>query len=426
MQHAFVLALAVAATPVAAQTAPPPVAAASVAASAYDAQAAPPLAVLVERAWTRERTAAIRDARAAELDARADAARAPFPEAPSIGFDLRRDLPPPVRLPGTETTAERGRNELETSISVPVWLPGQRDAQRRVIVRERGRLEAATRLDRLRVAGEVREAAWAVALALADLQLQQGRRESASALEADVARRVGAGDLAPVDRTLARTETMASDAALREARGRHAQAIAELRRITGMDAAGEISETPADAALPDDHPALVALREAAEAGRARLALASTTRRDNPRLSAAARFDRDVYGASYRNTLRIGISVPLDTEARNAPRIAAASAELTEAEVALERRRRGLAAEVERARIALGAAREALAANAERAEAAREAAAAIERAFRAGERGLPELLRVRAQLLDAERARDTALVLSGLAAARLNQSLGIQP
>jgi len=435
---ALALALALAAKPVAAQvaqSAPPSAAAARVVASepllaaavdAPDTAAAPPLAALVERAWSRERAAAIRDARAAELDARTDATRAAFPDAPSIGVDLRRDLPPPVRLPGTESAAGRGRNELEPSVSVPLWLPGQRDAQRRVIARERARLEAGTRLERLRVAGEVREAAWAVAFAQADLALQQGRLASARALEADVARRVGAGDLAPVDRALARTETLAADVALREARGRHAQAIAELRRLAGVDAAGEIAETPADTPLTDEHPALAALREAAETGRARLALAAATRRDNPTLSAAARFDRDVYGAAYRNTLRIGISLPLDTDARNAPRIAAASAELTEAEIAFERRRRVVAVEVERARIALAAAREALAANAERADAARDATAAIERAFRAGERGLPELLRVRAQLLDAERARDTARVQAGLAAARLNQSLGIHP
>lgn len=125
-------------------------------------------------------------------------------------------------------------------------------------------------------------------------------------------------------------------------------------------------------------------------------------------------------------MRVGVSLPLDTEARNAPRIAAASAELTEAEVGLERRRQALAAEVERARIAVATARDLLAAGTERTEAVREALAAVEKAFRAGERGLPEVLRLRAQSFEAERSREAARVQVGLAAARLNQSLGIEP
>ena len=403
-----------------------PVAAQSASADVPDGIAATSLAELVERAWSRDRVAAIRDARVVELDARGDAARAAFPDAPSVGFDLRRDLPPGARLPGTDTVDARGRNELEPSVSVPLWLPGQRGAQLRVIDRERARLDAAARLERLRIAGEVREAAWASALARTEVRAQQGRLDAARSLEADVERRVAAGELAPVDRLLARAEALAAEAALNEARGRHAQASAELRRLAGVEAAGVIMETPADTPSSDDHPALVALREAAEAGRARLGLARVSRRDNPALSAAARFDRDVHGAGYRNTLRVGISVPLDTEARNAPRIAAASAELIEAEVGLERRRRALDTSVERARIALDSARAALAANTARAESAGEMSVAIERAFRAGERGLPELLRVRALAFDAGRARDAADLQVGLAIARLNQALGVQP
>lgn len=391
-----------------------------------ETRSASALAELVERAWVRERAAAIRDARAGALDARADAARAAFPESPSIGFDLRRDLPSSVRLPGTETAEERGRNELEPRLSVPLWLPGQRDGQRRVIGHERDRLEAATRVERLRLTGELREAAWANVLARAEARVQQARLDSARALEADVVRRIAAGELAPVDRLLARTESLAAVAALHEASAREAQAVAELRRLAGVEVVGEIEETPADARLNEDHPVIAVLREAVEAARARLDLARVMRRDSPTLSAAARFDRDAHGTPYRNTVRIGITVPLDTEARNAPRIAAASAELTEAEVGLERQRRMLEVAVERARASRDSARAVLAVNTARAASAAEASAAIERAFRGGERGLPELLRVRALAFEAERALEVARLQLGLATARLNQALGVHP
>ncbi|MEN9314289.1 MAG: hypothetical protein RIS35_682, partial [Pseudomonadota bacterium] len=382
--------LALAATAAGAQTVPPAAVAAEPASENPARHRAPSLGELVERAWRLARGIELREARSAELDARDAATRAAFPDAPSIGFDLRRDLPTSIRLPGTDPAAGRGRNELEPNVSMPLWLPGQRDAQRDVISRDRDRLEASARLERLRLAGEVREAVWAAALARSELNLQRGRLEAALTLEADVIRRIGAGDLAPVDRLHIRAEALAATAALREAQARHAQALVELQRLTGADAFGGIEESPPAEALSDDHPALEALREAVGAARARLALAKRTRRDNPTLSAAARFDRDAYGVGYRNTVRVGVSVPLDTEARNVPRIAAASADLTEAEIALERRWQALSAEVERARIGVAAARDLLATGTERLEAVREALNAIERAFRAGERGLPEV------------------------------------
>lgn len=424
MRNLFILLLAAAALSAAAQVSPKADEAAL--ASERAAPVAPSLSELVGLAWTRQRGAAVRDALGAELDARAAAVRAPFPQPPSIGFDLRRDLPPAVRLPGADTVDVRGRNEIEPSVAIPLWLPGQREGQLRLIDRERARLDAAVRLERLSLAGEVREAAWGALLARGELALQQGRLGAAHALEADVARRVSAGELAPVDRLLARTDTLAAEAAVREAQARDAHAKAELRRLAGVEDVGEITEVPADGEPNDAHPLLAGLREATATARARLELAQALRRDNPTLSASARFDRDAYGAGYRNTVRLGISLPLDTEARNVPRIAAASVALTEAEIAQTRRARALATEVDRARIALASARETLSLNAARAEVARDASAAIERAFRAGERGLPEWLRTRALAFDAERARELARLQVGLAVARLNQILGVQP
>ncbi|MCZ8108950.1 MAG: TolC family protein, partial [Burkholderiales bacterium] len=85
-----------------------------------------------------------------------------------------------------------------------------------------------------------------------------------------------------------------------------------------------------------------------------------------------------------------------------------------------------AAASDRARIARDAARASLEAGTARATAARDAAAARERAFRAGERGLPDVLRARQQALEAELAGALARAQHGLAIARLNQALGIEP
>lgn len=319
-----------------------------------------------------------------------------------------------------------GTNEVEPGVSVPLWLPGQRDAQRRVLERERDRLAASVRGARLRIAGEVREAAWALAVAEAERRVQHARRASAVALEDDVARRVVAGELAPVDRLAARAESQVASEAAREADARQRTAGARLRALAGTARIVSIDETPAGDADPDAHPEIAAARQGVALARARIDAARATRRDNPTVSAVARFERDAYGADYRNTLRVGIAVPLDTEARNAPRLAAAGVALAEAELALRAARREREAAIERARIGLEDARAALATVGERLETTRAMQAAIDRAFRAGERGLPELLRARAQALDAELAGALARARLGLAIARLNQALGIEP
>ncbi len=390
------------------------------------APVAPGLADLVERAWAIARRGEIERARAAEIDARGIALRGVFAGAPTVGLDVRRDLPAWIAPLGIDVSPERGRNEVEPGVSAPIWLPGQREAQRRVLERERTQLGASVRLERLRLAGEVREAAWALAIADVERRVQRGREASAAALEADVERRVLAGDLAPVDRLAARAERLAAVAAALDADARARAAAARLRSLAGTDSPGAIEESVRADGGADAHPALAAARETVDAALARLDAARATRRDNPTVSAVARFDRDAYGADYRNTVRIGIAVPLDTEARNAPRLAAAGTALAEAQVALARTEREHAAELERARIALEAARAALDAGAERTVATRAALAALERAFRAGERGLPDVLRARQFSLEAELAGALARANHGLAIARLNQALGVEP
>jgi cobalt-zinc-cadmium efflux system outer membrane protein len=366
------------------------------------------LGELVERAWQLSREDSAKQSRRLEFDARADATRSPFANAPSVSLDLRRDLPPGVGLPGTTGSEERGKNEWEPGVSIPLWLPGQRDAIRRTIERERDTLDASAR--RMR---------W-----LQHAQ-QSARLESTRALEADVARRVAAGDLARSDLWTAQAETRAAEAAVAEAGGRLAEARAALTGLTGLDDV-DAADEPASSAATDGHPALQAASQGVEAARARLAQTRATMRDNPTFSVVARFDRDSYDSPYRNTVRMGIAIPLATEARNAPRLAAAGAELVELEVAFERERRRIAAEQRRAVAALDAARDVLSRQEDRARLARDAFGAIERAFRAGERSLPQLLQLRAVLLDAELSRELARARVGAALARLNQANGDLP
>lgn len=384
------------------------------------------LAQLVDLAWARSAEAGGVEAQRALLAARDLAAASLFPGPPSVGLDLRQGLPASLAPAGTGRASTSGLMEIDTGVAAPLWLPGQQRATAAVLAAERARLEAQLRRQRWQLAGELREAVWALDQAQTQFTVQTDRLELAEKLEADVVRRVQAGERAPVDQMLAAADRAQAQSALQEAQLQALGAASRLARLSGVDAMGPIAESPALAADVDTHPALVAARAALALATARLEAVRATPRDAPTVSVVARLERDALSGDARNSVRMGVSVPLDTEARQAPRLAAALSEQVDAELAWARERRLLEVEQSQARQVLEATEGLLERAEERLTLARAAQQALERAFAAGERGLPEVLRARQATLDAQLAVASARSTRGRAIARYNQSLGVEP
>jgi outer membrane protein TolC len=389
--------------------------------------AAQTLREAVDRAWERTRQADAQAARAYELEVRERVTGAWFPDSPTVGLDTRQDLPPWVEPFGTQRSPDRGKNEWEPSVALPLWLPGQRAAQRRIIAGDRSAFAARAIATRLQVAGEVRESLWAAHRARSAVALAQARQTTAEALEADVARRAKAGELARTDLLLAQAELLSARSAVAAAQAEARAALSVYETLVGeRELAADVPEPGPEAAELEANPAVQASLRSIEAARSRLDYAQSIRRDNPTLVIVPRFDRDTYDSGYRNTVRVGIAIPLDTEIRNAPRIAAASAELSEAQVAAVAVRKQIQNEVLRALAAVDAARAQATIAASQREVARENLELIERAFRAGERSVVDVLRVRAIAREAAIAAEASRLDLGLATARLNQAFGVMP
>jgi outer membrane protein TolC len=382
---------------------------------------------VVDRAWQRTQQSEATQARGVELDARERITEAWFAGPPVAALDVRRDLPRNTELFGIRQSEARGLNEWEPAIAVPLWLPGQREAQRQVITQERAELQVRSIATRLRVAGEVREAIWAVRRAQVEVDQARARVEAASSLEGDVDKRVQAGDLARIDALLARSETFAARATTAEAEGKLNASLAGYATLTGDRAlpADALESVDADASV-ESNPIVRAGAARVKSALARLDYARRVRRENPKVSVSPRFERDAYGAAYRNTVRFGVEVPFGSEVHAAPRIAAASTERVEAEVERVRERRTLEAELAKARAALAAATEQAELARARRELARENLNLNERAFALGERSLVDLMRVRTFAREAELAAALIDTEIGAARARINQALGVLP
>jgi cobalt-zinc-cadmium efflux system outer membrane protein len=382
------------------------------------ATAGPTLRQAVDAAWLRHPAAQAREARSAQFDAQKSAAASWLADAPSVALGQKTD----------RWNRNAGAREIEAELELPINLPAQRRARMGAADQEALRFDAAFAAEKLKVAGEVREAWWAARLAQNDLALAKRKAQDARDLAGEVQKRFDAGDVA-------RTDWNQAEAAARQAEGAEASAVSVAFRalrtftaLTGLAALPEQSESAEPARQTDlaNHPALLAATKEVDLTRARRDAATADRSDPPVVSFGTGRERAAFGESSDTSLMLRLTVPLPTSARNAPRVAAANAEHVEAEARLRQARLSLEAECDAAQAELDAsARQASLAD-KRAALARETQELIARAWHLGEIDLATRLRAEAERFDADLSLSRAQLEQGRALSRLHQATGRFP
>jgi outer membrane protein TolC len=377
------------------------------------------LRVALDAAW--KRAVAAREAQGQRRRADADrlASGRPWAAAPSLELSHRDD-----RLHGNA-----GRRETEVGIAMPIWLPGQRAARAGSADAAAAQAQSAEQVARLRLAGEVREAAWQLATLQAEARQAEAQTTALRQLADDVDRRVRAGDLARADSLAAQAEVLAASAEVADARRRLVVAQARWSLLTGLAALPDLSGIPApDPAVADvaAHPEWQLANQSTELARKRLDLVRHSRRDAPELTVGVRQDLPGRGEASQGSLAVGLRLPFGTDDRNRPLEAAALSDLDIAQTHEQRLRERLDSEIAAAREVQRSTQVQLDAETTRTRLLRERAALIDKSFRAGETPLPDLLRA----LDAAARADSAVTRQtaalGHARARLQQALGLLP
>ncbi|MBS0404458.1 MAG: TolC family protein [Proteobacteria bacterium] len=379
------------------------------------------LAVATDAAWQRAVEASETQGQRQRADAERVAASSLWAAPPALLFGWRDDR--------WQTNA--GNREAEIALAWPLWLPGQRDARGAAAESAVELAKLAQQAARLRIAGEVREAAWTLIALQAELAQAEAQARALRDLADDVDRRVRAGDLARADALAARAELMTASAREAEARQRLFEARSHWAVLTGLEALPGVQEPgaePPPAASADMalHPELRLAAQATELARRRVEVARSSRRDPPEIAVGLRQEVPARGELTQNSIGIGLRLPFGTDDRNQPLQAAALSEFELAMAREQRLRSRLDADTLSARAALRSADQQLADHQARSALLRERAQLIDKSFRAGESPLPELLRAldAAAQADAARLRQQAAV--GLARARIQQTLGLLP
>ncbi|VTU44725.1 TolC family protein [Variovorax sp. RA8] len=379
------------------------------------------LAQATEAAW--QRAVQFREAESQGRRARAEqtAAASLWAASPAMELNHLND----------RAHSNAGRRETEVGFVWPLWLPGQRDARAAAADAELKLADVSTEAARLRVAGQVREAAWRLSAAQAEAASAAAQGQYLQRIAGDVQRRVQAGDLARSDALAARAELLEAQALRSEIDQRLQVLRAQWRTLTGLDAMPDLPPPPLSPAADDlaagvEHPELRLAAQSVERARKRVEVVNASRRDPPEVTLRYREEAPGMGESTQRGIGIGLRIPFGTDGRNAPLQAAAFGDLDVAETTEQRLRERQEADVRVARAALQSAAHQLDSTRSRAGLLRERAQLIDKSFQAGETSLPELLRAAnaAALADAALARQQAAL--GLAQAQLQQALGRLP
>ena len=375
------------------------------------------LSAAVDAALARDPQAAAFAAREREQDARAELADGLTPGPGSVTLGHTSD-----RL-----DRDTGKAEWELEAAWPLWLPGQRGAHAELARRESSALDATRQARRAALAADALESAGAWRLAALEAELAERRLEAASALQADLERRLAAGEVARFEANLARSEQVEARVAHEDARAALADAERAWRLLTGLPGGQPVLLIPSAVPAEDvEVPALRLAREAEAVATARLRSERARRREAPELALRVLHGRDERGVPWGNQLGVKLTIPFGGGPAWRADTAGAEAELAQAAAELQAEAQRSAATREQAELAVSRSARSLQAALARQRLAQDNLSLADKAYRLGEFDLETVLRARSAAHTAVLAVRRAEIGQEQAALKLLLARGVTP
>ena len=377
----------------------------------------------VAAAWARDPQRNTIDARQNTAAARYAAGGAFFPNAPVLTGSHVND-----KVAGSNYNYITTQAELDT----PVWLPGQGTATQQVAAAEAVTAVADAEAAHLALAATVLDLAARAALATNTRDVARRRLQSSSALALDTQRRFRVGEGSESDALAADAEAAGARVTLSGAEAQLGSALAALATVTGAPVVPRLADAPAVLAFRRpganrlaSHPRVIAAERAVAAAQEQVRLVRIENRDSPQIGVEGINEKQP-GTRWDTRFGVVVHFPFATEARNAPRRAAAEQAVTQAIMQLELARRQVLAGVQQATALLEGAEQATVAARRAADALDKRSGQIERAWRLGEMPLIEVVRAKTYAFDANLA--WAKAQTELYAARQSRLLadGVMP
>jgi len=315
----------------------------------------------------------------------------------------------------------------QAEVGTPIWLPGQGRATQATARADGIAVEAAIEAAHLALAAQVLDLAAQASVAATARHVAARRLTTAQSLSTDLARQFRVGEAAQSDALAASADAANTAITLSNAEAQLAAAQAALAAVVGTPAVPRLDAPgPAPGPIPASaHPRIIAATRAVEAAQASARLTRIDIRDSPEIGLQGINEKQP-NSKWDTRFGVTIRFPFATEARNAPRRAAAEQAVTQAMVQLALAQREVAAGLQQAQAMLAGAERSSAASIRAAAELDKRRGQIERAWRVGEMPLIEVVRANALAYDAEYARDKARTDLAAARLRLRLAAGLLP
>ncbi len=337
-----------------------------------------------------------------------------------------------IRHQNDSLGSNQGLREWESSLNMPLWLPGEKSANRKKARMSQAEADAYKALMTWQVAGEVRQLLWDIKLAEATVRENLKSLEMARSLDRNLKKQIAAGNLPGRDALLSRQETMSREMALIMAQSEYFHAGQIYQKYTGLaripaDFTEQMVERKAGENLPLTNLPLINLADArVEYLRAEFREITSRWNSPPTLSLGVRRERGAYLDRNIDSVSLGLSFPLGGRVHAAPKRAAAAVALADAERQREVVRRSQSLMLHETHHELEICRAQLLLAEEHLSLAGENLRLGQKSYELGESDMRDFLRIREQYFDSSRKNVTQKIKCQRAVARHNQVKGILP
>ena len=291
-----------------------------------------------------------------------------------------------------------------------MWLPGESEAKAEVASLDIIRIDTEIVVLKLNLASQVLNAAADARAAINAEAAARQRLKDAAALAADLERQFKIGEVAEIDSLAAQAEMENAKISVSQANAQAASAKAALQILTGSQNVPVIRVSGAD--------------QYRIRGREGIAESAPEDRSSPGVLSMPL--AQMASEPFDNYAGVKFTLPFSSPGRNIPRIANAKSNLVTTQTQLVLQERQLLLEFEQAQIQLKAARTSVEAASRAASELEQRSGKIERAWRAGELPLIEVIRARVAAYEAIITKLRNAASREVAAARVKLSLGFMP
>jgi len=263
-------------------------------------------------AKTKENNAAALSGRASSI----------FSDTPEISFNHQND----------RIMSNQGLREWESSLDMPLWMPGQKAANRQKA--RMSSLEAAAyqKLAILEATGQVREMLWELKLAEAALNQSRNNLEIALALDRDITRKIDAGNLPKRNALLSQKEVMTRRMELITAEAEYIHSAREYEAVTGLtEMPTHIDEVVNLVVDGQNVPEIELAQAKVNFMEAEYKESKSSWRSPPKLSVSFKRETGSYLGRNVDSVGVGLSMPLGAGVHMTSKRAAVAIELADAD-----------------------------------------------------------------------------------------------